>query len=427
MSEAMQRTNKPGHGDRANERTAASRRHAGLGAEARLLLACAEWTDGAPTDRVRGHAESVGDWTAAIEMAGENRIVPQMHRALEAAGWPHVPEENRRRLDVLQRASALHGLRLFRELVELTRLMADRGVDAIAYKGPVLATSLYGNLSHRQTWDLDLLVKPEDLDRGRAVVLERGYRPENELALAPAEWLLDRDCECNFDHPSGIHVELHWQVLPTRHARSFRDDRIWRNVAEWGENGTRLRTIEPRMLFLVLCLHGGEKHQWARMRWIVDLARFVRTYPDIDWAWIADQAESMELTRTVCLGLYLAEALLGAPIPETWRPLVAARPPVADLAGLARGRLFRRDMGLPGYREWLSYVNDHASRSREDLAPMHGGISRLRYFRAVMTPEWQDRNRLPALPGLLGFLPYCVRLLRLLGRHKTADLIKRTA
>jgi hypothetical protein len=403
--------------------------HAGLRPEAQLLLDCAAWTEGMPTCWIERSVEAVEDWKLAIESAQENRVTPQLYRGLDAIGWESTPTWARREITAIVQACALHNMNLMGELAEVTRLFAREGIDAVSYKGPVLASWLYGNVAYRQTWDLDLLVRPEELGRARELVLERGYVPEDgatTMSEAGLAALIRRDCESNFDHPrTKTHLELHWRVLPAKHSREFRDEQIWDHLEEFGAPVEGLKTIEPKMLFLVLCLHGGEKHQWGRMRWIVDLARFVLVHGRCDWNWIAEQARRMRLTRAVCLGLYLAKALFDSPIPPPWRAEIRADPAVAELAGLVRGRLFRRDMGLPGYREWMSYVKAHEGGYGAVERPMEAMASRWRYFRAVTAPEWQDRERLPRLPACFGFLPYCVRPLRLIGRHR-AELIKRT-
>jgi len=53
--------------------------------------------------------------------------------------------------------------------------MADNGIEMLNWKGPTLAIQAYGDLSLRQFIDIDTLVKHEDLEKAKAILLENGF------------------------------------------------------------------------------------------------------------------------------------------------------------------------------------------------------------------------------------------------------------
>ena len=70
---------------------------------------------------------------------------------------------------------ALYNRHLTAELVRLTGLLKAAGVEAIAFKGPVLAAMAYGSIELRQFVDLDILVRQSDLPRIAEILTAEGY------------------------------------------------------------------------------------------------------------------------------------------------------------------------------------------------------------------------------------------------------------
>jgi Uncharacterised nucleotidyltransferase len=71
--------------------------------------------------------------------------------------------------------NALRNVFLAGTLLKLLRLLEAHGIAALPYKGPVLAALAYGNVAFRQFGDLDLLVRPQDADRAKALLWAQGY------------------------------------------------------------------------------------------------------------------------------------------------------------------------------------------------------------------------------------------------------------
>ncbi|KAB1988343.1 nucleotidyltransferase family protein, partial [Haemophilus parainfluenzae] len=58
----------------------------------------------------------------------------------------------------------------------LKRLMAA-GIDAMPYKGPILAHALYDPADLRQFGDLDIIVPPEAMAAVEPLLRDQGYHP----------------------------------------------------------------------------------------------------------------------------------------------------------------------------------------------------------------------------------------------------------
>ena len=64
---------------------------------------------------------------------------------------------------------------LFEELARLVDALAKHGIDAIPFKGPLLAIQAFGDLGLREFRDLDFLVRDEDLAKTIATLHSLGY------------------------------------------------------------------------------------------------------------------------------------------------------------------------------------------------------------------------------------------------------------
>ena len=66
---------------------------------------------------------------------------------------------------------------------QLCEALKDNGVRTLLLKGPILATRLYGDLAHRTSKDLDILVDADDVERVERVLGRLGYELQDERIL----------------------------------------------------------------------------------------------------------------------------------------------------------------------------------------------------------------------------------------------------
>ncbi|MFC1889576.1 nucleotidyltransferase family protein [Thermodesulfobacteriota bacterium] len=397
----------------------------GLRPEAKLLLWVARiCTEDERTAHIRTLLDDGIDWDYLLQLSRHNRLQSLLYWHLKTVTAEAVPPKVMALLQDYFRQATLRNMFHTRELVELLTLFKEKGIASLPYKGPLLAESLYGNLGLRQFWDLDILVHKEDVLRVKDLLVERGYRTERELTRAEERALLDSDSEYNFNSADGrIHIEIHWRILPEPFANSFDARTIWERTVSAELVNTKTLTLPPEELFLVLCMHGGDKHQWTRLKWICDIARFIDKYRNIDWDRIIGEAAKHGEAKTVALGAHLAGALLGADLPNAVGEEVLYDKRVKALAALVRGRLFRQDYGLPGFSEWRCYFNAGNGFTGGGRQTAGGMKTFLLYLQAVMKPEFRDRYTL-SLPPWLSFLSYFYRAWRL-ARSQKGNLINR--
>ena len=99
------------------------------------------------------------------------------------------------------------------ELLKIFDLLKSHGVPAIAYKGPALATAVYGDIALRQFVDLDILVRKQDVFDVKEILIRQEYNPEFILTESQKAAFLDNHYDYAFlRNESRALVEIHWEV-----------------------------------------------------------------------------------------------------------------------------------------------------------------------------------------------------------------------
>src|SRR5688572_24047075 len=128
-------------------------------AEIELLLCCARTSiDSNTLDRLKTLLHQDLGWQRLIQTAGIHGVLPLLYRSLSRNAPGLVPKAILERLRENFRSNVQRNLFLTAELLKLLDLFAAHRIDAVPFKGPVLAAAVYKDLSLRQFSDLDVLV-----------------------------------------------------------------------------------------------------------------------------------------------------------------------------------------------------------------------------------------------------------------------------
>lgn len=375
-----------------------------------LLLACAVWdADAAGLDRVRESARAVGEWSSWLRLVRLHRLVPHARRALHDAR-AEIPPDISRELEAETRAIAARALGLAQQLVDLVRLLDGAGVRVLPFKGPALSLAAYGDIGVRDSIDLDLVVRPRDLDRARAAMRTAGYA--SRAGMSPAQ---ERMLQRSFGHfsyardgaPAG--VELHWRFAAPRYPWSMPPDDVLARARTVELAGTAIAVPDPTDELLLQAMHGA-RHQWERLEWLVAFRQLLRD-GTVDEAALIERARANGSARALRLGLRLVRELLGAPLP----PALAAIS--SDGASAARARAIVRAIE--------SGTNSTEQPYAFNLRMMDRMRDRARYIALSVfapTPREWELVRIPA-----AFLPlyYPIRLARVLALRTRSLFVRR--
>src|SRR5262245_23133689 len=256
-------------------------------------------------DRIKVLLRERIDWGYMIDTAHEHRVLPLLYRTLASIKGLAVPPERLNQLQRLFQLNARRNLFLAGELLQVLDLLAAHHIPVIPYKGPVLATLVYGDLAFRQISDLDVIVPIEEVSRAKELLICRGYRPEREIGLDEI-LRTEKDLTLLWDE-RGINFELHWGITSERDPIQIEPSRLWEQLKNAPFSRTTVLWPQTEDLLLILCIHGA-KHRWARLGWLCDIAEMTRV-EGMNWTRALDNASTLGGRRILLLGLLLARDL----------------------------------------------------------------------------------------------------------------------
>ncbi|HKV04722.1 MAG TPA: nucleotidyltransferase family protein [Candidatus Acidoferrales bacterium] len=380
--------------------------------EKRLLLHCARTRIQPPIEKkIQELAAGPLDWDFVLSDAADNAITPLLNLHLRGAAANIAPQRQMDRLNSLARANAVRSLLLAAELIKIVDRFRFEGIEAIPYKGPVLAAQAYGDVSMREFEDLDIILRQRHMAKANEIMVSLGYAARFPWILSPGAAASLIPGEYNYrDEVHRVMVELHTEVT-LRHFPLPPDlDDLAKRLVTVGLSGHEVRTFGPEDGLILLCIHGA-KDFWERLSWVADISELVQAQPGLDWDQVFGRAESWHTRRMLHLGLALAERLLDAPLPPEIASRVREDREATSLASEAERRLLSRG--------WQPL--DAAGRLRFRRRTMEGYLAGWNYsLRLAVVPAEEDWLSM-RLPRSLAPLYVAFRPFRLLLKYGMRD------
>lgn len=174
---------------------------------------------------------------------------------------------NRRRIEIMQT-----------ELGDILRLFAKHDLPLMPMKGAILTAHYYPTIGLRPMADLDLLIRPVDLQRAGCLLKELGYQPEvahwkhTEFSRPDNRRVVDAESE-HPDNPRKLELHVHCRERfggPTVDLTAL----MWQDALEkkFDFMGLSVTLPQPEALLLHLLVH-ATYHFWqgrGRLIQIVD-------------------------------------------------------------------------------------------------------------------------------------------------------------
>jgi hypothetical protein len=354
--------------------------------------------------RIRVLLEKPIGWDVALRLADRHGTSSLLFLNLSRVS-ELVPQAALASLRQLYERNIHKSLFLTRELISILECLDGLGIEVIPYKGVVLAEAYYGDAAMRQSGDMDLFVREQDVRRVQSAVRDLGYTARVSIPEDAQVDYIASGYESTFDSAAGKNLlELQWALQPRYYAVDFDMDGLFERAVTVTLAGRGVKTPSPEDLLIVLSLHAA-KHVWGRLIWLCDIAQVVKR-ENLNWDWIQAQARKLAIERILHITLLLTNRWLEAPIPESIENAVREDRGAVDFAEPITAAVVA---GVTYEEEKLSYFR-LMMRLRERRA------DRVRFLaRLAFTPgpgEWEAIR----LPRILFPLYRVVRLGRLAAR-----------
>lgn len=262
---------------------------------------------------------NIQQYSEIFALASKHAVLPLLHHTLEMHAYDIMPSEAITELKQQNMMIVQQNMLMSAELASLDKMAKAMHVNLISFKGPALAQIAYGDITLRQYCDLDILIQRKDFRAVASKMLARGYEsyyPIETFAGDRVMFEMNNDCPF-YDNHRQLAVELHWDffrklALPTECFLPWDEQE---NVTIYHHT---LKTLSHETHLLYHSLHGS-KHVWERLGWIVDIDRFIRATPKLDWDKIITMAKDLGALKMFLLGIGLADRYFQTPLPENIR------------------------------------------------------------------------------------------------------------
>jgi hypothetical protein len=252
------------------------------------------------------------DWAAFHKLISAHRIRPVVNRTLASL---RIPDGVISALQAETTQVALHNFEHYREQQQILSALQNADVLAVPYKGSVYSQQFYGDLSLRESSDLDFLI-PNDIataDKLNIVMLQQGYAAASYIPLKFRSFYLTHMRECKYIFSENgmrkflteFHLSLNDSyfetVTPITNKYFF--DHL---VAD--RNG--MHALSATAHAVALITHHGIREQWSNLKKIMDIAMATRN-DEVDWQAIDALATEAGFSKVLHIGLTVINDVIG--------------------------------------------------------------------------------------------------------------------
>lgn len=194
---------------------------------------------------------------------------------------------------------------LLRELIRIEQVFDGAGMPWLYMKGLSLGDRFYGGADRRFTWDLDLLVRPEDLSRTFVLLAPLGFhRPRGLPGMDRIAQGVTHALECR--RHDGLSLDLHWTFRRLPGLR-LNHRAVWRDRASLTLGGVAIPvpSDEHQLLQVLLGITADLDRGLCRLRALWDVYMMLRGLGRQDWRGFLARRQSEKTLPLVANALAL--------------------------------------------------------------------------------------------------------------------------
>ena len=196
------------------------------------------------------------------------------------------------------------------ELDKIAEEFSGHGIHCIGLKGMVLSRTIYPSPALRPMFDIDILVKEEDLQTACRILGELGYHPLKKGELGKAQ-RYQYHAHYFKESASPVILEVHWG-LGEKNRYGMNEAGIWAR-AQKSPYGPYLEMSDDDTL-LYLSLHFFKHFLFKRLSWLCDIHEWVNRR-EIHWDRVVERARSQSIATYLAYTLIILERFYRMTLP----------------------------------------------------------------------------------------------------------------
>ena len=261
------------------------------------------------------------DWDRVMYKSYGHKLTALLYRHLkDPENGEAVPTSVMAQLRATYLGNVAKNLCFQTELRSALDALRAQNIPVIVLKGAALAGSVYVDVGLRPMVDMDLLVPEECVFTAQAIVQGLGYKPVGTRAE-------QEDFEQNHRHlpllrgvRKPVAFEIHRHVMRRDSELYFDITGFWSRAQQVLVAGTKAWGLAPEDLLIHLSINFVLDRRFGSLMslgQLCDIAETTRVYGDIiDWTELIREVSHSNLATPVFVGLYIAQQVLGAQVPE---------------------------------------------------------------------------------------------------------------
>lgn len=211
--------------------------------------------------------DDLRDWDRLLRVASEENAIIALRAGLREANGVTLPPGLERYVAMIALDREFRMRQLQPRLERALDVLNRAGVDVMLLKGGALACTVYGSFIKRPMRDLDILVRPEQADDARALMLELDWAVDPDV---PG----DRSYGTHHHLPplrdvraSGLRLEIHRALLPAGHPFRFADEELWRAARRITIGDAHAFVMHPAHHAVHVAIHFAWSHMLKMGAW----------------------------------------------------------------------------------------------------------------------------------------------------------------
>lgn len=277
-------------------------------------------------------------WDDVAAWSRRHRVEPLVLRRL-GAGDLAVPAWLYSQLGERVASIAQSNLRAAAEAGRIHDRFTRAGLRLLFVKGLTLSALAYGDPFLKMSSDIDVLIDPGELGAAMSLLAELGYAPIVPAGRDIADWHGRRKESVWQETRSGLILDLHTRLVDNPAllpGLGLNSPTLAVEIAP----GLSLPTLDPKLLFAYLCVHGASS-AWFRLKWLADLVAYAARFDTVSMTDFYRKALQAGAGRAPAQALLLTDQLFAARLDPGLRDQIASDAMVRLLAKIALNQLIR--------------------------------------------------------------------------------------
>jgi hypothetical protein len=259
------------------------------------------------------------EWEELTNTAVTYRLGAQLLQRLNQIGMNmlQVPASARDRLVELTRLNVQRNLVRQLQLRDLANACEEADIPFLVMKGLWLVELSYQDISIRDSGDIDVLVRADDMPRFTRLLSGLGYALPAEIEdireVAPSRHEFDV-----VHHKRKTSLDVHWAIT-SHHEGTVDEPSFWHRAEKYRLAGRDCLSLGVEDHLLLICFHAAFHHRFLYVgpRSLFDVAQVIKKPPwAIDWNGFVDRARSLGWERGTWLMLELVRVHVGVEPPS---------------------------------------------------------------------------------------------------------------